>query len=98
MNGRRTHRLGAAILFGSSLIWMSSRRFAAAGAKGGPSQTTFPARLPRAYDPANSGARAGEASMRSRIRVGLAMCGALALAALQSSGANGASAPVGVDA
>src|SRR5579863_6972895 len=44
------------------------------------------------------GARAGEASMRSRIRVGLAMCGALALAALQSSGANAASAPVAVDA
>jgi hypothetical protein len=36
--------------------------------------------------------------MRSRIRVGLAMCGALALAALQSSGANAASAPVAVDA
>jgi len=36
--------------------------------------------------------------MRSRIRVGLAMCGALALATLQSSGANAASAPVAVDA
>jgi Protein of unknown function (DUF1194) len=36
--------------------------------------------------------------MRSRIRVGLAMCGALALAALQSSGASAASAPVAVDA
>lgn len=36
--------------------------------------------------------------MRSRIRVGLAMCGALALATLQSWGANAASAPVAVDA
>jgi len=36
--------------------------------------------------------------MRGGLRVGLAMCGALALATLQSSGANAASAPVAVDA
>jgi hypothetical protein len=42
--------------------------------------------------------RAEEASMRGGLRVRLALCGALGLAALQSLGANAASAPVAVDA